>query len=108
MPQRHDHSGPTGYLRSDQIRLNIGSNSRMPIIASRWEWAGEAQLKTETDSLLSIDELAKRLNCHPSTVRRLTKLGRLPAVRIGWLYRYDLEAVLKALKNQARQDSPVR
>ena len=65
-------------------------------------------MKTETDSLLSIDELAKRLNCHPSTVRRLTKLGRLPAVRIGWLYRYDLEAVLKALKNKARHDSPVR
>ena len=61
-------------------------------------------MKTTTDTLLSIDELAKRLNCHPSTVRRLTRLGRLPAVRIGSLYRYDLEAVMKLLNNQARKD----
>jgi excisionase family DNA binding protein len=91
--------------KSDSISAPIQDCQSSQVV---WEWAGEAQLKTETDSLLSIDELAKRLNCHPSTVRRLTKLGRLPAVRIGWLYRYDLEAVLKALKNQARHDSPVR
>jgi len=54
------------------------------------------------DNLLSIDDLAKRLNCHPSTVRRLTKQGLLPAVRVGSLYRYDLEAVLRALAKQAR------
>lgn len=104
MPWCHNHRTPPYLSRQDPVGFNIGSNSTVPAIARRCEWAGEDQLKTESDSLLSIDELAKRLNCHPSTVRRLTKLGRLPAVRIGWLYRYDLEAVLKALKNQARYD----
>ncbi len=56
-----------------------------------------------TDSLLSIEQLAKRLNCHPTTIRRLTKLGRLPAIRVGWLYRYDLKAVMKTLKDQEMQ-----
>jgi excisionase family DNA binding protein len=57
-------------------------------------------LKKLADSLLSIDELAKRLNCHPSTIRRLAKQGRVPAVRVGTLYRFDLNAVMKALQSQ--------
>ena len=64
-------------------------------------WEGD-ELKTNTDSLLSIEELAKRLNCHPSTVRRLAKLGRLPALRIGTLYRFDFQAVMKALAKQGQ------
>lgn len=59
-------------------------------------------MKTNSDTLLSIDELAKRLNCHPGTVRRLAKLGRLPVLRIGTLYRFDFEAVMKALEKQGR------
>ena len=62
----------------------------------------EDQVKTNSDTLLSIEELAKRLNCHPSTVRRLAKLGRLPALRIGSMYRFDFEAVMKALAKQGR------
>jgi excisionase family DNA binding protein len=66
------------------------------------EYAEEGEVKTSTDSLLSIEELAKRLNCHPSTVRRLAKLGRLPALRIGTLYRFDFDSVMKALTKQGR------
>lgn len=54
-------------------------------------------VNTNTSRMLSIDELAKRLNCHPSTIRRMAKLGRLPALRVGALYRFDFEAVIKAL-----------
>jgi excisionase family DNA binding protein len=59
-------------------------------------------VKSSNDNLLSIEELAKRLNCHPSTVRRLAKLGRLPSLRIGTLYRFDFEAVMKVLLKQGR------
>ena len=59
-------------------------------------------MNTTTTRLLSIEELAKRLNCHPSTVRRMAKLGRLPALRIGALYRFDFEAVMKALTQERR------
>lgn len=62
------------------------------------------ELKTDTDSLLSIEELAKRLNCHPSTIRRLAKLGRLPALRIGTLYRFDFKAVMDALAKQGQKN----
>jgi excisionase family DNA binding protein len=41
-----------------------------------------------TDRLLTVDEVAAVLVVSPTTVKRLTRSGELPCVRIGRLARY--------------------
>ncbi len=48
-------------------------------------------------ALLTASELAEELHIHRETVYRLTKQNLLPCVRLGWIYRYDLEDVLRHL-----------
>jgi excisionase family DNA binding protein len=52
-------------------------------------------MKTESQELLSVFDIAKRLKLHVKTVRNYVREGRLKAVRIGKQYRVartDLEA----------------
>jgi excisionase family DNA binding protein len=52
-------------------------------------------VKTESQELLSVFEIARRLKLHVKTVRNYVREGRLKAVRIGKQYRIaraDLEA----------------
>jgi excisionase family DNA binding protein len=52
-------------------------------------------MNTESQDLLSVFDIAKRLNLHVKTVRNYVREGRLKAVRIGKQYRIaraDLEA----------------
>lgn len=48
-------------------------------------------------SLLTTKEMADELNVSVKTVRRLTKLGRIPYLPVGRENRYDLSAVKAAL-----------
>lgn len=54
-----------------------------------------------TDSpteLLTAEELAERLRVRPDTVRRWTRQGRIPTVRLSRkVIRYDLSRVLAAI-----------
>ena len=34
--------------------------------------------------LLTVEEVAELLQCHPDSVRRMMRQGRLPAVKVGW------------------------
>ena len=43
--------------------------------------------------LLTAEQLAERWQLKPSQIYRLTRLGEIPAVRLGRYYRYSLEAV---------------
>lgn len=47
--------------------------------------------------ILTSLELAARLKANPETIRRQTRDGKLPAIRLGGEYRYDWAEVLKAL-----------
>lgn len=51
-------------------------------------------------------EACKHLDCHPATLRRLARLGRIPSVKAasGYHYRYDVSAYLESLENAA--DTP--
>ena len=56
--------------------------------------------------LLTADEVAERLRVSPRTIRAWTLEGLIPAIRItGKVIRYDLEAVLKAVRTNATQRS---
>lgn len=51
---------------------------------------GTAVAKNETDdTLITTDEVARRLGIHVETVRLLVGRGELPAVRVGRIFRFD-------------------
>lgn len=49
------------------------------------------------ESMLTTDQLAKVLGVHIVTVQRMVKQGRIPAIRVGSDYRFDMSKVLEAL-----------
>ena len=49
------------------------------------------------ESMLTTDQLAKVLGVHIVTVQRMVKQGRIPAIRVGSDYRFDMNKVLEAL-----------
>ncbi len=51
-----------------------------------------------SDSLLTVAEVAKRLKCHPHTVRRWIWARRLHAVKVGDLVRVPQEEVEKLMR----------
>ena len=53
-------------------------------------------------ALYTPKEIAAHLRVCPETVKRLTASGKIPGVKVGAQYRYDLDAVGKAL--QATQE----
>lgn len=50
-------------------------------------------------TMLKAAELAKKLNLNPETIRRLTRANKIPHITVGKSKRYDLDAVLEAMKN---------
>ncbi len=53
----------------------------------------------DTDRLLTINQLAEKLELHPVTVRGLKRRGVIPAIRIGHrTLRFEYDAVIDALK----------
>lgn len=51
--------------------------------------------------ILTSDELAARLKVNPETIRRQTRAGRLPFLRLGGEYRYDWDAVVASVSQKA-------
>jgi len=59
----------------------------------------DMQTTTEADNLLTIDQLAERLNVHPVTARGLWRRRVIPGIRLGHrTLRFEYGAVLDALK----------
>lgn len=53
----------------------------------------------QAPALLTITDLSKRLQLHPSTTRQLYKSGRIPGLKLGHrTLRFDFAAVLDALR----------
>ena len=40
-----------------------------------------------SDSMLTVQEAAERVSCHPATIRRMIQRGQIPAVRVGSRWR---------------------
>ena len=49
---------------------------------------------------LRVDEVAKVLQLHPYTVRRLSREGKVPAVKIGGQWRYYKERIEELVKKE--------
>jgi len=49
------------------------------------------------ENLVTVNEMAKRLNCSPDTIRRMIHNGEIPNVKMPGSYRMDPEKVILAL-----------
>jgi len=58
-----------------------------------------------SDSLMTEQELANKLSCSESTVRRLRQSGKIPFYRLGGHYRYNWPDVAVRLSNDDDDDS---
>ena len=61
-----------------------------------------------TDELLTVDQLAKRLQVAPITVRVWTRQGDIPATRCGRLLRYRYAEVMSAFERDQRKVDGLR
>ncbi len=52
------------------------------------------------NNLVTVTEMAKQLNCHPDTVRRMLRNGEIPRVKVRNTYRMDPEKVILALSQE--------
>lgn len=43
--------------------------------------------------MLTVDEAAERLRCHPATIRRMIQRGELEHVKVGRVYRIPDDAI---------------
>lgn len=65
-------------------------------------------MNTFSDSLLTVVDMAEVLKVQPSTVRSWVKQDIIPRntyIHVGTTYRFDKEAVVKALKQNTTTDS---
>lgn len=53
---------------------------------------------TQQQRYVPVHELARRLSCSSRTVRREIAKGAIPAVKVGRVYRVDVEAAIRALQ----------
>lgn len=51
-----------------------------------------------TEPLLTVDELAEYLRLEPQTIRTLAREGKIPALKVGRIWRFRRSEVLQALK----------
>lgn len=49
-------------------------------------------------TLLTTQEIAELLKCSKANVLKLTRAGKIPGIRVGHLWRFDLERVMEALQ----------
>ena len=59
--------------------------------------------------VLTLQEVAKYLRVHPSTVYRLAKKGQIPAFKLGSDWRFNLESIdqwLSAAESEPTRESP--
>lgn len=61
---------------------------------------GEPALRAAdiTEPLWTVDELAQYLRLEPQTIRTLAREGKLPALKVGRIWRFRRSEVLHALK----------
>ena len=59
-----------------------------------------------SEKLVTIEEAAEHISCHPTTIRRMVQRGEIPALKIGRQYRVrmsDLEPEFQAPAPSAKK-----
>ena len=77
-----------------------------PPMSSSERNRGQVESDAGFEPLLDVVEAARLLRIHPKTLQKLTRIGRVPAYRVGRFWRYrgtDLEIWLQSGANSNRQ-----
>ena len=77
-----------------------------PTVSSCERNRGQVESDAGFEPLLDVVEAARLLRIHPKTLQKLTRIGRVPAYRVGRFWRYrgtDLEIWLQSGANSNRQ-----
>jgi excisionase family DNA binding protein len=90
--------------------LTIGfHNTRAP-----WQRLGPERAKRDFESgatmpnnemtreILTVQDIAKYLHCHQSTIYRLANRGEIPAFRLGGGWRFKVEQIDRWMRGQRR------
>jgi excisionase family DNA binding protein len=80
--------------------------SSQPTVSSCERNRRQVESDAGFEPLLDVVEAARLLRIHPKTLQKLTRIGRVPAYRVGRFWRYrgtDLEMWLQSGANSNRQ-----
>jgi len=80
--------------------------SSQPTVSPRQRNQGKVESDAGFEPLLDVVEAARLLRIHPKTLQKLTRIGSVPAYRVGRFWRYrgtDLEMWLQSGANSNRQ-----
>lgn len=83
-----------------------GPYCSQPTLSSCERNRGQVESDAGFEPLLDVVEAARLLRIHPKTLQKLTRIGRVPAYRVGRFWRYrstDLEMWLQSGANSNRQ-----
>jgi excisionase family DNA binding protein len=81
----------------------------------RFDWHDDTKLlelaqyrahKSNMDSLMTVNELARYMRVHPTTIYRLLKSGGVPAIKVGGSWRFHRGAIDRWVKGIETGDLP--
>jgi len=56
--------------------------------------------------IMTVDEVARYLRCHPTTIYRMLREGKIPAFRVGQDWRFNLDTIDKWMREEADRAKP--
>ncbi len=65
----------------------------------------ETSPNIDTDPLWTVDDVALYLRLEPDTVRSMVREGKLPAMRVGRVYRFQRSMIQKWLNDRSVENS---
>jgi excisionase family DNA binding protein len=92
--------------KEDSYETRDEPYSSQPPMSSSERNRGQVESDAGFEPLLDVVEAARLLRIHPKTLQKLTRIGRVPAYRVGRFWRYrgtDLEMWLQSGANSNRQ-----
>jgi excisionase family DNA binding protein len=100
------NSSSASFRREEGPYARDEPYSSQPTVSSCERNRGQVESDAGFEPLLDVVEAARLLRIHPKTLQKLTRIGRVPAYRVGRFWRYrgtDLEMWLQSGANSNRQ-----
>ena len=88
----------TWFRPQQELIEFIGKNARRPTAVGLPTGGGNVDSKEE--QLLTVEQIAEKLQVSEPTIRRLVASGKIPHIRQGRLLRFQMSAVLAALTDK--------
>ena len=70
-------------------------------IAQELNHITNSEIHTTTDPLWTVEEVAGYLKLQPETIRGMARRGKLPAIKIGKVWRFRKSAIKEMIQEQS-------